>query len=176
MPDQTAFSRRAVLRGLVAVAASPLLPTFTLPPPAAAAAPAATQPLLSYAVGTAGDWNWSAIKARNMHDAVEIWMGEQGYPDTCEAIADGETEDPCGDCDHCNNLHPDVVHHPEWDGHDVAIGERLWCEAGLGATCARCRDEAFLQEGGFFDAAGKLVCEECETPAEYAARLSEDVE
>lgn len=171
------INRRALLRGMVAVAAAPLLP-----PIAAAAVPAvaggariasSAEPLLSYAVGIDDEWNWRAIRARSPQEAVDIWMGEQGLPSVCEAIEDGETDDPCGDCEYCSNLHPDVVRHEEWDGQDVDIGDRLWCASGLGASCARCSDEAWLENGGFFDANGKLICEACETPAEHAARTGE---
>ena len=166
------INRRSLLRGLAAVAAAPLLPPIAAPAVAGSVSIASSaEPLLSYAVGIDDEWNWRAIKARSPQEAVEIWMGEQGLPSICEAIEDGETDDPCGDCEYCSNLHPDVVRHEEWDGQDVVIGDRLWCASGLGASCARCSDEAWLENGGFFDANGKLVCEACETPAEQAARI-----
>lgn len=168
------ISRRNFMRGIAAVAAAPVLPAIAAPTFAGAAPATAAEPFLSYAIGTAGDWNWLPIRARSHEHAVELWMGEQGFPEICEAIEDGETEDPCGDCEYCSNLYPDVVRHEEWDGKPVDIGSRLWCESGLGATCSRCGDEAFLLEGGFFDEGDRLVCDYCETAAEWQARIGED--
>ncbi|WP_153003896.1 twin-arginine translocation signal domain-containing protein [Aureimonas ureilytica] len=165
------INRRSLLRGMAAVAAAPLLPPIAAPAIAGSAGiVSSAEPLLSYAVGIADEWNWLPIKARSPEHAIELWLSERGIPSICEALEDGETTEPCGDCEFCNAQNPDVVRHEEWDGHAVPIGSRLWCESGLGSICVRCQDEAWLQEGGFFDPNGRLVCVSCETPAEFAAR------
>jgi hypothetical protein len=154
------LSRRAFLVGAsAAVAASiaPVLPahvaTVTVAAPAAVA-----EPLLAFAVGTPGDYDWQHIIAKSAEEAWRIWMEERGE---FENVIEGEPL-PAFD--------PEMVTRVEaWDGKGGTTSAD-WFAVGLGHVCDRCGYETSPEEGG--RAVGDdAVCEGCLT---WADRLAAD--
>lgn len=181
------MNRRSFLRGAAAALAAPLVPNIAIGAPIVRAIPPAApaSPILSWAVGTDGEWDWLPVKARSAEEAKTIWLGEQGQGmvchaieerytlepcgectqcllgDPCEEIDDEGATEPCGDCEFCAISDPAIVRQPKWDAHDASIGDAQWAEAGYGASCAGCQDETYLQHGGRINGDGRLICEYC---------------
>jgi hypothetical protein len=150
------ISRRSALAlGASAIAAA------TLPMPASivSAASAAKPPTPAWAVGTPGEWDWQVIEAPNEFAARLAWASER-IGGGCECDDGGDPKDGC-DCEFCMAFSgADVDRKPDWDGKDVSIGSREWCESGLGAYCDRCGNEAHRDSGAHF-VSDEWVCEDC---------------
>lgn len=144
------------------MAASAKLPALAAIEPAPLVFPPAPR-ILSWIVGTDGDYNWRHIRAETLEKAISIWRDEEGCGSICEAIEEGDTE-PCDTCSFCINSGANGWRVAEFDAiEDPTPGD--WLRAGYGYTCSRCGDETDPQNDGH--AIGdEAVCDYCLTDEE----------
>ena len=159
------ISRRDVLIGAAAVAATANIPSISI----AATSPAEAI-LPAWAVGTPGEFNWQHIVARTAEEAERRYRAEW-----CDDSCEGEEDAPCGECDTCC-LELDATRVPAWDGKKDTTNAD-WLDVGMGTYCARCNYECFADSGAK-NVNGEAVCEDCMRLAdwdvvdpEYAAEL-----
>lgn len=141
------LDRRRFLTGAVTLLASTALPVPSMATAAAEVAPV----LPSWAVGTAGEYDWLAIVARTAEEAVAIWRKQNGF-----VPEDGD-------------LDLDVKRVPRWDGI-ADPGAKDWLAAGFDYTCARCGDGG-VQDGAIVD--DEPVCGCCMTILDWAKAYPE---
>jgi hypothetical protein len=148
------LSRRDVLIGAAAVAASAALPlpvmADVLPSPLPVAMPA-------WIVGTPGEFDWQHVGGRTAEEAIHNFVCGTVGGDGCE---EGNTPD-C-DCEWCCTIGAlEAERKPMWDGkRDVTPGD--WLRSGTGHICSRCSYETFPEEGGH-GVGDEAVCAECMT-------------
>lgn len=145
------LTRRHLLAGAAATAAVTALPSI------AAAGP--TEPLVAWAVGTPGEWDWQVVRARNDAEAILEWLAEKTGARACEETPTCDPDDPS--CDFCTARRASDVYadrRPEWDGKEV--NNALWLNSGMGGCCDRCGDETSLDDGGRA-VEDEIVCAEC---------------
>lgn len=156
------LSRRSFLALGAASAAATILPVDAMLAARATPLPAET-PLLSYSVGTPGEWDWQAFKATSPEAAMQQWL-ESNCLGVCE---NAETKAPVQGCE-CfaclKRVEITANRQPEWDGKDVSPGDDLWLASGLGCTCPRCDGETFLDSGREVD--GEFLCDGCASQAQ----------
>lgn len=139
------LSRRTFLVSASAAAVGAALPPAMIQP-AAAAAVSAPSPLLAFAVGTPGEYDWHSIFARSAEDAFKAWAWDRGV---CE-----EGEDPPFDPEYVQRV-------PIWDDlPESEITPALWFAADMGHMCERCNYETHPDMGGRV-VSDEVVCEEC---------------
>lgn len=115
--------------------------------------------LISFAVGTPGEYDWQAIKAASPEEAFIEWAYEHWGDE--EITYDPEF----------------VKRVPEWD--DLETVEPVdWVSAGFGHYCTRCGYETDRDSGGRI-VGREVICEECLTTSDRAIcepdRLAEDL-
>lgn len=152
-------TRRQLLMTGAAFAAAPIVPS--LPAPAASASMLAPSIKPVWIVGTPGEFDWKAIVADTIEDAISEYKDYSGFDD--DPLSD--------DCDFSEC----VCRVPEWDGRDpkkITSGD--WLCIGYGAICSRCDYETF-PDAGARSIAGKAVCADCLAIPDLLAGDEQDV-
>lgn len=166
------LNRRELLALTAASAAVAVIPTL----PAIATPVTAEPPLLAWAVGTDGEFNWQDIRARTADEARRIFAAEEVGGDDCEEVGKEDCE-----CDFCGAFaNVDANRIEQWDNIENTSAAD-WLRAGMGAICSRCSYETFREENGHA-VGNEAVCEECMTLADWhlidperAAELREQI-
>ncbi|WCS27282.1 hypothetical protein LOK46_10820 [Methylobacterium sp. NMS14P] len=158
----TSVSRRAFLASAGAVAAVAGLPAGASVP-VAPIAKAVKPPLPTWIVGTPGEWDHEIIRAATREAAVLLRCDE------CEGEDDEDFAGPDGcECEPClarGNYEATRV--TQWDGRpEASIGSGDWLDIGSEAICSRCDYETAKEMCGH-NVAGKAVCEDCMTLADW---------
>lgn len=154
MPD---LSRRDALR----LGAAAIVATVVPPPASAVAATPASEPMVSWIVGTPGEYDWQRVWARTEESAIRKYIAEHGAGATCNA-AEGELAvgEEC-DCEHCHILRSvEVERRPEWDNKEN-ITDVDWLSIGWGTFCARCDGETSVDCS--YAVGGNVICDACMT-------------
>jgi len=141
------LSRRVFLLTASAAAIAPALPAL----PAVQVATAA-EPLLAFAIGHGGEFDWQPFFAATEEAAMR---------EACRYFGEEPDEDGILSLD-CERV-------TSWDKRGVAssVTPADWIRAGMGHSCTRCRDETFSEDGGRV-IGDEVVCEGCLT---FADRL-----
>jgi hypothetical protein len=153
------MSRRQFLGAAVATSCSALLPEIALPAPAVQhemVAPATT----IWVGGHNGEFDWQPFNAQTWRDAVKQMLEYHGFGNDEEIAATMTMTD--------EELRAELKHF-QMDTERVAKMDGLqpdevkahhWIRAGLGASCSRCDNECYADNGA--RAIGtEAVCEEC---------------
>jgi anaerobic selenocysteine-containing dehydrogenase len=156
----SALSRRAFLSTASAAAVVAGLPAGASVP-VAPVAKAVAAPLPTWIVGTPGEWDHEIIRAATRELAVRF------RADDCEEVEVGDEPDPDCDCDSCYGRRGyEATRVPQWDGRpENTIGSGDWLARGSEALCDRCGYETNPEYG--HNVAGKAVCEDCMTLADW---------
>lgn len=152
------LSRRGVMGVALGAIFARFLPAMSAAPVAAAVAPTSTAPLLTWIVGTPGEWNHQVIRAPDLKTA--LWLRAEECED------DGTDPDCC--CDACmDGRGLEATRVPAWDGKpEDSITSGDWLRANFGAACSRCGEETDGIDAGH--AVGpEAVCECCMTLADW---------
>lgn len=129
------------------IAAAMPLPALALAEPAL---PAVAKFTPMWAVGTPGEYDWQAIAADTLEEAIQIFAEENDYLEEDGSLM-GEI-----DGQRCKI----------WDELPGKPSDADWLRAGLGAFCSRCKYETSFEEGAY--ALGdEAVCDECMTLADF---------
>lgn len=142
------MNRRQFLTGVATAALAP-----TLPPLPVAALPIAPPPppapaLLTFIVGTPGEFDWRPVFARTAEEAFEERFGG------------------CFDDDEEPDINEYVTRVKEWDGKaEEELTPAAWLKQGFGYCCCRCGDECYGGDGGA-TVGDEAVCEQCLTLAD----------
>jgi hypothetical protein len=153
-----ALSRRDILVGAAAIAATASIPTL---PAIAESATVAKDVIPAWIVGTPGEFDWQHVGGRTAEEAIRNFVCETVGGDGCE-----EGNEPDCDCEWCYAIIGlEAERKPMWDGKsDVTPGD--WLRSGTGHVCSRCSYETFPEEGGH-PVGDEAVCEECMTLADW---------
>ncbi len=146
-----ALSRRTFLLTAAGAVAAPLLPP--LPLSEAIAAATTEEPLLAFAIGHGGEFDWQPFFAASEEAAMR---------EACRYFGEEPDEDGTVSLD-CERV-------TLWDKRRDAgsVTPADWIRAGMGHSCTRCRDETFSEDGGRV-IGDEVVCEGCMT---FADRLA----
>ena len=141
------MTRRQLLLGLSAAALAPALPP--LPVAALTMAPprVPTSALLTFIVGTPGEFDWRVQLAESAEHAFRLRFGDDYFEDGDPSI----------------DLNEHVTRMSRWDGTpEKDITPAMWLRAGMRYCCTRCGNETYSEEGGL--AVGEeAICKDCLT-------------
>lgn len=162
----TALTRRTMLAGTAAAAATAVVPAIPAPALAPAVPPPAPAPLLPvWQVGTPGEFDWQLIRAKSKRDALLEYMEDRGR--LCESCPRETGTDQVCEC--CPDI--EALRSPALDADEHLDVESEW-KASWGAICDRCGTEEY--EGEWAPVDGARVCRHCMTLAELQVHYPDD--